>query len=87
MNSIVKSLVDIAFTRLFLYYNFKDFTGEKMIMAENKHVKKSIIYKIVLTLLLLSIFTAAFLFSEQEWIINTLSIIFLIVLWFPRKSN
>ncbi len=56
-------------------------------MAENKHVKKSIIYKIVLTLLLLSIFTAAFLFSEQEWIINTLSIIFLIVLWFPRKSN
>ena len=56
-------------------------------MAENKHVRKSIIYKIVLTLLLLSIFTAAFLFSEQEWIINTLYIIFIIVLWLPIKMN
>ena len=58
-----------------------------MIMAENKHVKKSIIYKIVLTLLILSIFIAALLFPEQEWIINTLYIISLIVLWFPRKSG
>ena len=56
-------------------------------MAENKHLRKSIIYKIVLTLLLLSIFTAAFLFYEHEWIINTLYIIFIIVLWFPIKMN
>ena len=56
-------------------------------MAENKHVKKSIIYKIVLTLLSLSVFIAAFLFYEHEWIINTLYIIFIIVLWFPIKMN
>ena len=56
-------------------------------MAENKHVKKSIIYKIVLTLLILSIFITTFLFSEQEWIINTLYIIFVIVLWLPIKMN
>ncbi|MDD3015026.1 MAG: hypothetical protein PHR41_00840 [Lactococcus chungangensis] len=56
-------------------------------MAENKRLRKSTIYKIVLTLLALSIFIAAFLFSNQEWIINTLSIIFLILLWFPTKSD
>lgn len=58
-----------------------------IVMAEKKHLKKSIIYKIVLTLLLVSIFIAALLFPEQEWIINTLYIISLIVLWFPRKSG
>lgn len=64
IKSKIKNLVDIEFTSFFLYYNFKDFTGEKIIMAENKHVKKSVIYKIVLTLLLLSIFIAVLLFPE-----------------------